>query len=233
MQYAQAMKELEALGTAQNRKVYARHGVGEPMFGVSYAGLGKLAKAIRVDHGLAERLWKSGNHDARVLATMVADPAETKSATLDAWAQELDNYALADAFSKLAAATPHARQKAERWTKAKGEWTSSAGWNVLAMLSADDGLPDAFFEPWLATIEAGIEKAKNRTRYAMNNALIAIGMRSDALAKQAVAAAQRIGAVEVDHGETGCKTPDAVAYVPKAREHQRKKQVKRKPARRS
>lgn len=29
--------ELEAQGTAQNRKIYARHGVGEAMFGVSYA----------------------------------------------------------------------------------------------------------------------------------------------------------------------------------------------------
>jgi len=67
------------MGTAQNRKVYARHGVGEDMYGVSYSNLGKLRKSIKRHHALAEQLWATGNHDARVLATMIADPAEMKS----------------------------------------------------------------------------------------------------------------------------------------------------------
>ena len=50
----------------------------------------------------------------------------------------------------------------------------------------------------------------------MNGALIAIGLRSPALRKKAVAAARRIGKVDVDHGETGCKTPDADSYIEKA-----------------
>ncbi|MCY4422680.1 MAG: DNA alkylation repair protein, partial [Acidimicrobiaceae bacterium] len=53
------MAELEAAGTAQNRKVYARHGAAEPMFGVSYADLGKIAKPIKTDHHLAQQLWDS------------------------------------------------------------------------------------------------------------------------------------------------------------------------------
>jgi len=36
MTYREIMKELEALGTAQNRKVYRRHGAGENLFGVSF-----------------------------------------------------------------------------------------------------------------------------------------------------------------------------------------------------
>ena len=31
-----------------------------------------------------------------------------------------------------------------------------------------------------------------------------------------IAAAQRIGKVEVDHGDTDCKTPDAVSYIKKS-----------------
>ena len=76
MNVKQALAKLKALGTAQNRKVYARHGVTREAFGVSYANLGKLVREIKVDHELALGLWKSGNHDARVLATMVADPEE-------------------------------------------------------------------------------------------------------------------------------------------------------------
>jgi 3-methyladenine DNA glycosylase AlkD len=59
------LAQLEALGTAQNRKVYARHGVAEPMFGVSFAHLRKLGKKLHPDHDLARALWASGNHDAR------------------------------------------------------------------------------------------------------------------------------------------------------------------------
>src|SRR5262245_7914566 len=79
------LAQLEAMGTEQNRKIYTRHGVAGPMFGVSYANLGALKKKIKVDQGLAEELWDSGNHDARVLAAMVADPRSIAEPTLDAW----------------------------------------------------------------------------------------------------------------------------------------------------
>jgi len=49
----------------------------------------------------------------------------------------------------------------------------------------------------------------------MNRALIAIGGRSPVLRKAVIAAARRIGTVKVDHGDTSCKTADAVATVEK------------------
>jgi hypothetical protein len=55
----------------------------------------------------------------------------------------------------------------------------------------------------------------------MNGALIAIGLRNPRLEKKAVAAAKRIGKVEVDHGETSCETPDAAAYIAKAKARRR------------
>ena len=74
MTYLEVMKELKALGTAQNRKVYKRHGAGENLYGVSFADLDKLQKKIKIDHELAEKLWASGNTDAQSLATMIIDP---------------------------------------------------------------------------------------------------------------------------------------------------------------
>ena len=50
----------------------------------------------------------------------------------------------------------------------------------------------------------------------MNMAVIAIGCRSAGLRKEANAAARRIGVVEVDHGDTACKTPAAAEYIDKA-----------------
>ena len=72
------LAELESLGSEQARKTYRRHGVGENQFGVSYSALGKLKKRIKTDHELALKLWESGNHDARILATMIADPQQAE-----------------------------------------------------------------------------------------------------------------------------------------------------------
>ena len=79
MTATEVMERLEESGTAQNRKVYARHGMHEPFFGVSFAELGKLQKAIKTDHALARELWATGNWDARHLACMVADPRVASS----------------------------------------------------------------------------------------------------------------------------------------------------------
>ncbi|TDJ79552.1 MAG: DNA alkylation repair protein [Planctomycetota bacterium] len=220
MKKTAVLKQLAALGTAQNRKVYGRHGVQDTMYGVSYADLGKLKKAIQVDHALAESLWKSGNHDARVLASMIADPARMTGAKLEEWVAQCENYILADAVSGVASKSAHAEQKMKKWTKARGEWIASIGWNVLTSLAmTENDLTDDFFEEYLGRIENGIHSARNRTRYAMNNALIAIGVRCAKLEKLAIATAKRIGKVEVDHGETSCKTPDAAPYIKKARAH--------------
>src|SRR5262245_41163466 len=101
----EALDELKALGSEQTRKTYQRHGVGENLFGVSFANLRKLQKKIKVDHELARQLWATGNHEARLLATMIADPRQAGDALLEAWLKDLDNYGIADAFAKFASAT--------------------------------------------------------------------------------------------------------------------------------
>ncbi len=216
MNKTEAIRQLKAMGTAQNRKVYARHGVKGPMYGVSYSNLGKLRRAIKTDHALAERLWATDNFDVRVLATMVADPAQMTAADLDAWLADIDNYGLAGAFSELAYRTPVAARVAKKWSRSRDEWKSTCGWNMIGHLAShEETIDEADLEAALETIEAKIHRSPNRTRYAMNRALIAIGRRTPRLRRTATAAAKRIGSVEVDHGETGCKTPDAVAAIAK------------------
>lgn len=219
------LQELEALGTEQNRKIYRRHGVGENQYGVSYANLGVLKKRIKTDHALALKLWASGNHDARVLALMIADPRQADSDTLEAWVHDLDNYVISDALSTYVAKTPLAREKAEQWIASDGEWIEATGWNILASLALNDSaLPDSYFEHNLDVIARDLHDSKNRVRHSMNNVVIAIGVRNDLLEARAVAAAERIGKVVVDHGQTGCKTPDAVAYIAKTRARRAEKQ---------
>jgi 3-methyladenine DNA glycosylase AlkD len=224
MTLAETMKALQAAGTEQARKIYRRHGMPEPMFGVSFATLGKLQKRIGPDHALARALWRTGNADARLLAMMVVDPGQASDAELDGWAEQLDWHGLADAFVRhCAALTLNARHRMDAWMRSGSECTARAGWSLLgALASQDKALPDAFFQPYLGQIEHHIRGAKNRVREAMNSALIAIGRRNARLAATATAVARRIGKVDVDHGDTACKTPDAIAYIKKRRSGKRR-----------
>ena len=226
MTAAEAMRALEAMGTAQNRKIYARHGVPEKQFGVSFANLGKPAKQIKTDHVLAGQLWATGNADARLLATMIADPALTAEKQLRTWIKDSTYYVLADAVSKFASRTKHARACMDRWIASKEEFTAAAGWTLVAIFSGDPSIPDAYFAERVSKAERNIPTAKNRTKHAMNMALIGIGLRNAKLKKQVLAAAKRIGPVEVDHGETGCKTPEIASYIAKTEAYRaRKKSV--------
>ncbi len=220
----EVLQQLEEMGTAQNRKVYTRHSVSGDQYGVSMANLKTLKKKIKVDQTMAQSLWATGNHDARILATMIADVKHIDDQTLEAWGRDLDNYVIADALSGLIGQTRLARQKMETWTAAESEWVGQVGWNLLAHLAMkDDSLPDDYFRPYLDTIQRDIHYRKNRVRYSMNSALIAIGIRNEVLQEEAIAAAQKIGQVEVDHGETNCKTPDAIPYIQRTVARQKRK----------
>ena len=175
MTETEALAKLKALGTAQNRKVYRRHGVGENQYGVSFGNLKKLKKEINTDHALAQQLWATGNHDAQILATMIADPTAMKAGGLNIWARDLSNYIITDAFAAFVSQTTHARKKMEQWSPSNREWLGAAGWQLMAHLAMQDSdLPDDYFEPYLRVIEHEVHCRKNRIRHTMNNALIAL-----------------------------------------------------------
>ena len=212
----ETLAQLEKLGTPQNRKVYPRHGVKGPLFGVSYANLRTLAKRLAPDPRLAVELWSSGNHDARVLATMVDDPSRISERTLRERLADVDNYVLADALASLVGRTSLRDELAGDWTSdPEDEWTGTVGWSLVGAQAMDfERSPsDQYFTERLTYIEGNIVIAANRVRHSMNGALIAIGCRNQEMRKAAEETADRIGKVKVDHGETSCKTPDAIPYL--------------------
>jgi len=216
MTLAEVMAALKKAGSDQTRKTYARHGAVEPMFGVKFGDLQKLYKRIRVDHELAMALWDTGNFDARNLAFKVADPALMSPDDLDRWASDHQVRMCGMYVSAIAAEGPHATATVVKWLASKEEPLRYAAWGLVARMAAvHEATPDAWFADRLAEIERTIHAAPNSERGAMNQTLITIGGRSAALRRAALAAAKRIGRVEVDHGETSCKTPEAAPYIEK------------------
>ncbi len=217
MSFQEVMTALEKAGSAQTKKTYLRHGAVEPMFGVSFATLKVLYKKIKIDQELAEALWDTGNFDALNLAVKIADPAGISSKELDRWAATPTARMCGGYVAHLAAESPHGRVKADKWLKAKDAPTQFAAWSlVCAMALIDEATEDAWFADRLAQIEKSIHTAPNVQKYAMNSAMIAIGNRNSSLRKAAVAAAKRLGTIEVDHGDTDCKTPSAAESIEKA-----------------
>ena len=188
------------------------------MFGTLTSEIGKLQKQIKVDHALALELWKSGNAEARMLAVQVADPQKVTKALAEKFLADGPVRFLGLYLAALIARSPIADKTMREWMKSPDEVTRETGYNILSARLRDDvdSISDADAGKVIATIEKQIHKSPNWARYAMNNAIIALGVWRPKVRKDAVAAATRIGKVDVNHGDTNCKTPEAVSCIEKA-----------------
>ncbi len=224
MNKTEVMKILKAAGNESARKTYARHGITGEAFGVRYADLYKLQKEIGSDQALAEQLWATGNHDARVLATLILEPAKIRASTLDEWVETVTSQITLDAVAVTAGKSPAAVACMKKWITSKQEWIAATGWHVLTVLaSQSESLSEKDYASYIDHIQKNIHSSPNRVRHSMNQAVISIGVRNEKLQERALAAAKAIGKVKVDHGDTSCKTPNAAAYIKKTLEHRKKK----------
>lgn len=210
----EVLEKLESVGTAQNRKVYGKHGAPDKMFGVSYANFGKLKKEIKspegkkgVNHSLAVELWKSGIMDAQVLACMIANPKKSTKVHVCEWADEITYYALADELANLISKTEFADELANKWKEDEREYVRRIGWYIVAkQIKAKKCKEDSYYSNLIKLGEKILQTSPNRAKEAINNTLIAIGGINQKLRKEVESAAKIIGPLEVDHGDTSCQT---------------------------
>ena len=222
MNAQEALATLKKAGKPQTAAIYKHYGTGDNVFGTLTSEIGKLKKKIKVDHALALELWKTGNAEARALALQVADADRLTPADAARFLKDSVRFT-SFYLSELLARSPIAEKTMRAWMKSRDENAREMGYSIVSMrLKHDpDSISDADAAKMLATIEKEIHKSPNWARYAMNGVLIAIGVFKPALRKKAIEAAKRIGKVEVDHGETHCKTPDAAPYIEKASKRKR------------
>ena len=219
MSLPEVMTALAALGNAQTKKTYQNHGAPEPLFGVRIGDLKPLQKQIKRDHALALALYDTGNSDARYLAGLIADDAQMTPALLDHWAHTANWYMLAEyTVAWTAAQGPHGWSRGQAWTQSPHELVAAAGWSTLAGWVALK--PDYELDlPWLAqqleALPAALPQAANRTRYAMNGFVIAVGCYVAPLTTLALETAHALGTVQVNMGRTACRVPHAPDYIQK------------------
>jgi len=145
---------------------------------------------------LAAGLWASGRYEARMLATLVDDPALVTKAQMDAWAADFDTWAICDtACFKLFDRTPHAYGRAAAWAKSPREYVRRGGFALMACLAGHDrDAPDATFLAFLPEIARGAADPRDMVAKGVSWALRRIGGRSAALHAACVALATELAA---------------------------------------
>ncbi|RKN86315.1 DNA alkylation repair protein [Paenibacillus ginsengarvi] len=216
------MTKLEDMGSEQTKKTFIRHGAKEPLFGVKVGDMKKLVKDVKRNQEVARALYETGNSDAMYLAGLTVDPKTASKEMLLSWASAANWYTPAEyTVAWVAAESPFAAELAEEWIQSPEELIAACGWSTYAnyiSITPDDRLDLERIEQLLRQVAATIHEERNRVRYTMNGFVIAVGAYVAPLHETAIAAAEQIGSVQVDVGQTACKVPLATEYIRKVEE---------------
>lgn len=195
METEDVLAKLKAHANPANVAGMARYGINSAgTLGVPIPVLRKLGRECGRSHDLAAALWESGIHEARILATLVDEPARVTRLQMDHWARDLDSWDVCDhATHNLFRYTPFAFAKAARWARAKPEFIRRAGFSLMAGLAvkAKDA-SDGQFEAFLPLIEEAATDDRNMVKKAVNWALRQIGKRNPRLRVKAIAKAEEL-----------------------------------------
>lgn len=193
------VEQLKLQANPVNVAGMARFGINPAnTLGVSIPVLRNMARVIGHHHELAIQLWDSGIHEARILATLVDEPAEVAEEQMEKWTAEFDSWDVCDqCCSNLYARTPLAYQKALEWSIRPQEFVKRAGFVMMAALAVKDKkASNEQFIQFFTAIRAGATDKRNFVKKAVNWAIRQIGKRNLALNKQAVALSEEIQRID-------------------------------------
>lgn len=191
----EVLDELSRMADPSRLSGMARYGIAtERAFGITVTQLRGYARTLGRDEELAAELWDSGVHEARLLATMVAEPALVTEMQVDAWIRDVDSWDLCDGLcGNLVDRTPFALDKVVEWTARDEEFVKRAGFALIAWMAVHrKDLNDECFEAFLPTIREGSTDERNYVKKAVNWALRQIGKRSEGLNRRSIETARDI-----------------------------------------
>lgn len=191
----QIIKKLKNLADPEVVKGMVRFGISpNKTLGVSVLQLRAIAKELKPNHCLASKLWQSGIHEAKILASMIEEPSQVTEWQMDSWAKDFDSWDVCDQVClNLFCQLPFAKQKCFNWAKRPAEFERRASFALIASLAfKNKNLGDKDFIKFLPLIRKYSIDERNYVRKAVNWALRQIGKRNLALNKSAIKEAKQI-----------------------------------------
>ena len=195
MNFDEVVKKLKSLANKKNVEGMARFGINpKNTLGVSVPKLRDLAKKIGKNHLLADQLWKSGIHEARLLAGFIDDYKLVSEKQMEKWVLDFDSWDVCDQVCRnLFDKTEFAFDKAIKWSKRKEEFVKRAGFALMASLACHDKkATDKMFLKFFPVIKKESVDERNFVRKAINWALRQAGKRNAVLNKEAIKVAKEI-----------------------------------------
>ena len=195
MNVEKVLKEIKSYSNPSALVGMARFGINtKTAYGLSKPRLRIIAKRLGKDHLLAQKLWDSGMHEARILACLIDEPEKVRSAQMEEWVRAFDSWDICDGCcGELFDKTKMAYRKAVDWSTKNEEYVKRAGFVLMAVLAVHDKqAPDAKFQRFLPIIARESCDERNFVRKAVNWALRQIGKRNLHLNKLAIGTAKQI-----------------------------------------
>ena len=199
MRYEEVMERLKSLSNMAVVAGMARYGISTTnTYGISIPHLRNIAREIGKNHSLAQKLWSSGVHEVRILASMVDKPDEVTEAQMEDWVKDFDSWDVCDqCCANLFDRTKFAYQKAVEWSSREDEFIKRAGFALMAVLAVHDKKgEDADFRQFLPLIQREAIDHRNFVKKAVNWALRQIGKRNLFLNMKAVETAKEIQKID-------------------------------------
>lgn len=199
MQIEEIIIRLKSLSNPKSVEGMARYGINpEKTLGVSIPVLRKMATEIGRSHFLAQQLWDTGIHEARILAGMIDEPEKVDESQMEQWVGDFDSWDVCDqCCMNLFDRTGFAYRKAIEWSRREEEFVKRAGFALMAVLAFHDKKAgdDAFLK-FFPAIEKESVDGRNYVKKAVNWALRQIGKRNIHLNKLAIEIAKNIQKID-------------------------------------
>jgi 3-methyladenine DNA glycosylase AlkD len=192
------ISELKSCENSENVAGMARFGINpDGTLGISIYVLRAIAKKIGKNHILALELWKSGFHEAKILASYIDDPKLVTEDQIEKWVLDFDSWDVCDQVCGLFEETSLAYKKVVDWSERPEEFVKRAAFVILARLAVHDKKEtDDRFEKFFSVIESHAIDNRNFVKKAVNWALRSIGKRNRKLNVNAIDCARRIANIK-------------------------------------
>lgn len=166
----------------KNAEGMLRFGIGlkGKLYGIKIPDLRDLAKKIKTDHHLALELWKLDIHEAKMLASMIADKSKIDEKLMESWVLDLYSWDICDQLMmNYFGYSPLAKKKAIEWCVRPEEFVKRAGFVLMARMAVSDKkASDEDFYDFFDYLKSESSDNRNMVKKAVNWAIRQIGKRN-------------------------------------------------------
>jgi 3-methyladenine DNA glycosylase AlkD len=189
------LSELKSISEPEYLKKMAHFGIDiSKAFGIRLPNIRKLGKQIGKNQELSLLLWKTGFHEACLLAIIIGDYKKVTETQINAWTSDFSSWDICDqACGNLFVKTPYFKSKAFEFVQAEAEFVKRTGFVLMAAAAVHlKKEPDETFLGFLPIIEREAYDNRNFVKKAINWALRQIGKRNVFLHEHAIQTANNI-----------------------------------------